>query len=117
MDGPPIVVPFIIASLLRLGVPLLLTYGAAWLLRRLDARWQSEADAWSSTARSSVIDDVPALRCWRLRDCPDDARAYCPAYRDRSTPCWQHFRDERGRMATRCLSCQVFRRWLVPEPA
>ena len=112
MDGPPFVVPFITATLLRLGVPLLLTYGAAWLLRRLDARWQSEAGA-----KPQAVKGNPGISCWLLQGCQGDVRDTCPAYQDRSIPCWQHFRDGRGRMESKCLNCPIFRRWLAPEPA
>lgn len=112
MDGLPLAVPFVVGIILRFGVPLLLTFGAAWLLRLLDERWQSEVERGEAPAG----DGVRALRCWVLKDCPEDTRAGCPAYQDRSIPCWQHFRDERGRLAERCLSCQIFRRQPVPEP-
>jgi hypothetical protein len=109
MDPTSAATNLVVGLLLRLGVPLLLTAGAIWLLRRLDARWQHEAEQ----TRTQLL-QVPVARCWELRNCPPDRAAACPAFLDQSQPCWQTFRDQQGNLRPRCLACQLFRQAVIP---
>ena len=95
--------------LLRLGLPLVFTAGVIWLLRRLDARWQSDAEQ----ARPVVAVEP----CWEFRHCSPARAAACPAYLDPTQPCWQHFRDSHGNLNQPCLACELFRRAAVPAHA
>jgi hypothetical protein len=95
--------------LLRLGLPLAVTAGAIWLLRRLDERWQAEAD---QTRTQEPV--VPVERCWEVKHCPPEKVVGCRAYLDQSRPCWQQFREGDGRLQERCLACELFARAGVP---
>ena len=97
---------------LRLGLPIGVTALAAWVLRRLDRRWQREAEG-SSSAPASVME----VRCWEIRGCSESERADCPAHARPETPCWQVFREIKGRLPERCLDCEVFRQAPVPAEA
>jgi hypothetical protein len=96
-----------IGLLLRLGLPIAITALVAWWLRRLDARWQREAQ--TRAARRAL-----ATPCWEIRVCPPKRRADCPAFIHPDVPCWQWFRDERGQLRDGCLDCTVFRGALAP---
>jgi len=93
--------------LLRFGLPVLATALVIWFFKRLDARWQSEAQEY--TERTGLESLVPAVRCWLLNDCPEERRQKCPAYQNQEKPCWQHYRLVDGSLKESCLSCRVFR--------
>lgn len=116
MEWLHVALPFAAGLLLRLGIPLFLTLGLAWLLRRLDARWQAEARQLVSSGKATPA-RVLVPRCWLLKDCPPERRRACPAFPESEVPCWQLFRDKQGRMLEMCLSCDVFLRAPVPQPA
>jgi hypothetical protein len=99
----------VVGLLLRLGLPLVVTAGTIWLLRRLDARWQAEAE---QTRRQIPV--VPVERCWEVKNCPPEQAVHCPAYLDQGTPCWQQFRDRKGQLQQRCLACELFAHAAVP---
>lgn len=101
-------VSVVLGLLLRLALPLALTLLAAYLLRRLDQRWQQQG-------LNNQPGTVEVLKCWVLNDCPPEQRERCAAYQQSSVPCWQVFRDEAGRLPQRCLSCRVFRQTPVLE--
>ena len=97
---------------IRLGLPLALTALAAWLLLRLDQRWQEQARA--RHAKLAVGAARHSVRCWEENDCPAEKCASCPAYARQNVPCWQAFRESTGRMPEQCLGCSVFRNAPVP---
>lgn len=107
----------LLAFVVRLGPPLLLTLTLTWILRALDRRWQAEASAQLIRGAGAVSAALEVLPCCDLMNCPPEKRAGCPAYADRSVPCWQHFRDGQGRLKQDCLICDVFRWAPVPKPA
>ncbi len=98
---------------LRVGVPLAVTALAAWLLLRLDRRWQREAR--QRGPQAAVGAASLSVRCWEENDCPEEKRAGCPAYARQHLPCWQAFREATGRMPEQCLGCAVFRNAPVPS--
>ena len=112
MDPITAATKMVAGLLLRLGLPILITAGVVWLFRRLDARWQKEAEQ----ARRQ-LPSVPVERCWEERQCPPERAVACQAYLDQSQPCWQLFRDQQGNLQERCLACQLFQRAAVPAPA
>lgn len=87
---------------IRLALPIVITLLVAYALRQLDRRWQQQGTTKQPGA-------VSIVRCWVLNDCPEEQRANCAVYKERTVPCWQFHRDEHGRLAQRCLDCQVFR--------
>jgi hypothetical protein len=95
--------------LLRIAIPVLLTGGLVYLLRRLDARWQAEAR--QKSLRKLSDDQRP---CWEMKSCPIEQVSACPAPKY-SEPCWQIFRQANGYLSEKCLDCEVFRS--APLPA
>ena len=100
----------LVGVLLRFGMPILLTVIVIALLRRLDIRWQNDAQE----RLAEVGGLVPTIRCWVLNDCPPERRERCPAYAQQKKPCWQVFRDGNGQLRERCLDCNVFREAPIP---
>jgi len=103
---------FLAGVLLRLGVPLGFTLLLVWLLKRLDERWQKEAER----SRSGIQARNPG--CWEIKRCPQERRAQCEAYAHPEIPCWQFYRlRNRGLLLDRCLTCEVFRGAPLPMSA
>ena len=74
---------------LRLAIPLAITIAIGYGLKRLDARWQREAQE-----RSASLADVIALTC---------------QYAGKTSPvCWAVRRQAEGQMAAECRSCSLF---------
>lgn len=97
--------------LVRLGVPALLLVGMVWVLRRLDARWQAQANRQNPPAPVGM--DPP---CWEVRACPPAQRATCAVYGHTEAPCWQQKRDADGNLPARCLACELFAAVPAPSP-
>jgi hypothetical protein len=83
----------------RIALPILVTALAVHFLRRLDARWQSEAKNVPSRA------EKPA--CWEIMGCSPARRKDCPGYVS-ALPCWQARRLSNGYLREECLACKVF---------
>jgi len=91
---------------IRIGIPVIITVLLVRGLRRLDDRWQAEAQ-----------DDAPQVEnigCWEMKECPAELRATCKAYSNPDIPCWQVFRDGQGGLKEGCLGCEIFRGSPVP---
>lgn len=111
--------------LLRLGVPIAVTGAIVWGLRRLDARWQVEADAQrasravaaglvSSTATTSPL--AVARPCWQHNNCPPEKRQYCAACALTDIPCWMARLRADGKLPARCYGCALFRTRPAVQP-
>lgn len=100
---------FFVGIILRLAIPVGATILLVWFFRRLDERWQSEAEF-----QEAVMAKNPG--CWKVNQCSASKMAKCQAYNDPSKPCWQHFRESNGRLQERCLGCDVFRKAPIPIP-
>ncbi len=94
----------LLGILLRFGIPVLLTVGVVYLLRKLDARWQKD----SQDRLAEAVSLVPTIRCWLLKDCPQERMEQCPVYKQGGKPCWQFFRGPHGLLREKCLGCDVF---------
>jgi len=103
---------------LRLGVPLAITLLVGYWLRRLDAKWQAEAQArlaaGQTQQKATEEAELEMYRlleqpCWLFKDCPSSLRLHCPAYRENhDTPCWlARYRAERA-IPTECYRCKRF---------
>jgi hypothetical protein len=92
---------FVIGVLLRIGIPLALTSVIFYLLRRLDERWQKEAQV--------IPVAVAGKPCWEIKGCSAQKKKACPAFAQPKVPCWQVFRAKDGVMKEACLGCAVFR--------
>jgi hypothetical protein len=84
---------------LRLAIPIVGTILLVFLLRKLDAHWQAEAE------RTPVI--VETVECWKVKGCSEDQRKNCIAAAS-SLPCWQVHRQSNGYLQEKCISCEVF---------
>ena len=115
MEGPSTVGLIVIGILIRFGLPLAVTILVIWFFRRLDARWQAEAEQQlKAQATLAMVERIP---CWDQRHCPPERRASCPAYAQKEVPCWQVHRDKIGRLQEACLGCDVFLKAPIPATA
>jgi hypothetical protein len=100
--------------LLRIGLPLAITLGVAYALRRLDAKWQAEAWAELETSQTqdTVITQVKPLvneqPCWSTNGCDEAARANCAAPKQPDIPCWLARRRSEGKLPAECYNCAQF---------
>jgi hypothetical protein len=97
--------------LLRLGVPLLITLAVGYGLRRLDARWQAEAQA--RLEQEEVPAELKALArpeqpCWEIKGCDEASRARCPACKTLDIPCWVARLRATGQLPAACHNCDLF---------
>ena len=101
--------------LLRLGVPLLLTFAVGYALRRLDAKWQAEAQGNPVAVQilEKVDPEIKALKperpCWEIHGCTERQRAGCPACELLDLPCWVAHLRKTGRLPDMCPGCELFR--------
>lgn len=107
MEGIHPLIVFLAGVFVRLALPIAVTLTVIQLLRRLDVRWQQEAESQVS---------IPPVKpeCWRTLNCPPGQRSRCPAYSS-AQPCWQVFRTPNGYLSEGCLTCRVF--LSAPAPA
>jgi len=100
---------------LRLGVPLAITFAVAYFLRRLDARWQAEA--WleweAGQPQGEVSAEAAQLQvgkqaCWSIKGCDETARANCAAFQQPEMPCWLARRRAEGKLPAECYNCALF---------
>ena len=121
----------VIAALfvLRLGIPLVIMLAVTYFLRRLDARWQAEAeqsrakeseqarnDAIPQTLPELVLVNVPPTQpCWVYKQCPEARRIGCPAFQTPDLPCWLARYRAEGRIPEKCYLCELFSRRQAEE--
>ncbi len=98
----------IAGMVLRLVIPILITILAIYGLRKLDARWQVEAQTHPLPVKKP--------ECWKINNCPPAKRKTCPGYIT-SLPCWQARRLVNGYLREECLTCAIFRKAPVPVHA
>lgn len=84
---------------LRLAVPIAGTAILIHFLRKLDVRWQTEAQ----------LQPLPVQNpeCWKIKGCSAQDQKICLA-KSSSLPCWQLYRLPNGYLREECLSCKVF---------
>ena len=109
MDGLLTSLAMILGILLRIAIPVIVTFLIIFFLRRLDEHWKKETDI-----GEGQLVKVGNVGCWEINNCPEDNRAKCKAYLNPDTPCWQVFRGNNSRLQERCIGCEVFRQ--APEP-
>jgi len=85
--------------LLRLAIPIVGTLILVYLLRKLDAHWQAEADLTPLA--------IEKIECWKIKGCSEEQRKYCSGASS-SLPCWQVHRQPSGYLQEQCISCEVF---------
>jgi hypothetical protein len=99
MDGTPAAFAILVGLAVRLAIPILVTALVVFVLRQLDARWQSEA-------RIKPL-KVEKPKCWKVQGCTPAKRKDCPGAKS-PLPCWQVFRLPSGYLDEKCLGCKVF---------
>ena len=102
---------------LRLGVPVAITLLIGYGLRRLDAKWQAEAQARLEAEQAVRQKQVePELEfyqvidppCWVQKNCPEILQAKCPATQNYNIPCWMAWFRAEGTIPDRCYGCKLF---------
>ena len=106
METLPSSLAILIGLLLRLAVPILGTCILVYLLRKLDAHWQAEAE------RTPV--SIEKVECWKVKGCSQEEREHCMATVS-SLPCWQVHRQSNGYLHEKCISCEVFLNAPIPS--
>jgi MerR family transcriptional regulator, heat shock protein HspR len=48
------------------------------------------------------------LPCWRIKNCPEEARTSCPAFSNHDTPCWMVTNKSWECKNTDCRACAVY---------
>jgi hypothetical protein len=96
--------------LLRLGIPIGLTFLLAIFLKWLDKRWQAEAEMEKLEVQVLASNGKERKPCWEIHNCPKNLRKNCKAYANPATPCWEVYRTD-GRLKPACQDCKV----LPPE--
>jgi hypothetical protein len=107
MESLMAVLAVITGFALRLAIPIAITVIAIYFLKRLDNRWQAEAE------EQLLLPVVEKPKCWEINGCTVEIRAACPGYQSEQ-PCWQAFRENNGYLQERCLGCNIFRKAPVP---
>ena len=86
---------------LRFIVPIVVTMGIIYILRKLDVQWQSEAQA-------VPLPILEGPRCCDVKNCSSENQENCIALKS-SEPCWQVFRQaNKGLLKEECLACSYF---------
>jgi hypothetical protein len=89
----------------RLAIPILGTLLLIFFLRKLDARWQDEAE------RQGARVNKP--QCWKIQGCAPEQVEKCPGAQS-PLPCWQVYRLPNGYLNEECIHCEVFIEAPVP---
>jgi len=95
----------VIGLLLRLAIPIAATLLVIYVLRKLDKRWQAEAELQPL--------GVEKTECWKVKGCSPEQIKNCSAAKG-NLPCWQVKRLPNGYLNNDCLSCPVFIEAPVP---
>jgi hypothetical protein len=95
----------LIGLLLRLAIPITATVVVIYILRRLDKRWQAEAELQPIEAEK--------IQCWKAKGCSPEQVKNCKAAKS-PLSCWQAKRLPNGYLNEDCLSCPVFIEAPVP---
>ena len=95
----------VIGLLLRLAIPIAATLLVIYILRKLDKRWQAEAELQPL--------GVEKTECWKFKGCSPEQIKNCSAAKG-TLPCWQVKRLPNGYLNNDCLSCPVFIEAPVP---
>jgi hypothetical protein len=105
METIPSLLALMAGLLVRLAIPIALTALLIFCLRKLDARWQKEAQSPELA--------IQKLECWKIKGCPPEQVANCVGAQS-PLPCWQAFRLPNGYLHEECLTCKVFTEAPIP---
>src|SRR6266508_768678 len=90
--------------LLRLALPILGTGILIYLLRKLDAHWQEEAQL--------VPISIQKVECWKIKGCSPEQQKNCVAAAS-FLPFWQFYRLPNGYLLKKCISAKFS--WMLPR--
>lgn len=130
MESLPNVLLLVLMFFLRLAVPLLITAAIAYGLKRLDAKWQAEAERQATAEQAVAVALKPAVAaaglgampgavlpamaaasaapCWSVMGCSETARARCAAYHQPDQPCWMARQEAEGKLPAKCRDCNRY---------
>ena len=100
----------------RLGIPLVVIAAISYWLRRVDARWATEASAyqrakaWAGQPTPLTALQKPAIDppCWERRGCSPLQQAQCAAGQQPCLPCWLARLRQEGKLPAACTGCAIF---------
>lgn len=95
----------VLGLLVRLAIPIAGTVVLVIFLRKLDERWQTEAELHAHTMEKP--------ECWKIKGCSPQQIETCEAHTSQ-LPCWQANRLPNGYLNEQCLSCEVFAEAPIP---
>lgn len=103
----------IVGLILRVAIPIGITFLMGWFLNRLDARWQVEAKQVHETLvqRKRPVSVQP---CWEYMHCPASVRGNCPIFGKLDLLCWEFF-GANGTVRPKCQACAYRRSALSIE--
>lgn len=110
MDGVLTTLGVVGMFVLRLGVPIVLVAMVGYALRRLDAKWEADADAYRRRSISKLEVTLRPVEqpCWVLKNCPEEMYSHCAAYQNIGTPCWLARSKADGMLPNTCVTCTLF---------
>lgn len=103
METTPTLLTLCFGLLLRLALPIAMTLIAVYVLRKLDAHWQAQAEA----ELAGQAEKIKRPECWKIKNCPLEQRQNCLAFLATDF-CWQVYRLPNGQLQEKCLTCEVF---------
>lgn len=112
MDEFKMTMFMVLGILLRIGIPLGLTFLLARFLRRLDARWRAEASE-VQPGEAIMLELWLNNPCWDELDCTEEQCENCAAYNQKEKPCWEVFRAN-GSLRSECQECGYRNEILLP---
>ncbi len=114
MEGLSEILVVIGMFVLRLGLPVGVSVAIGYLLRRLDSRWEAEAQA-QPEAIQRLRAAAAQRPCWEEKGCSESDMARCAAYKHTDIPCWlARLRAER-RLPAECPECARYSRQPAPQ--
>ncbi len=114
MDEFLVTVYLVSGILLRIAIPIGITFGVASVLRRLDKKWREEADQ-KQVGLLSMTSIWLENPCWEMNDCEETRRETCDAYQQEDNPCWDVFKTN-GHLQKKCKNCAYLEDLpLIPE--
>lgn len=115
MEGLLDILAIIGLFMLRLAVPAGLTVGVGYLLRRMDARWETEAQGRPEVVQGQVA-AKPQRPCWEEKGCTEAKKLKCAASRVTDIPCWLARLRAENKLPSACTDCYRYKGKLAPVP-
>ena len=116
MEELKITAVLIAGIILRIGLPIGITFLLARFLRKLDSRWREEAELEAIETkllqqRQTLLNLWLDQPCHEIRNCSPQERENCQALTHLEQPCWETNRVN-GSISKRCQECE-YRKELV----